>query len=82
MLTYLFYNHFVRLSVGYSLDTSGCIRSCFTLMHNCKLMLFEGKVLGNIAMRGVMFGICVTPDNERHRSLTVNVLQGEQQEHR
>jgi len=41
-----------------------------------------GKVLGNIAMRGVMFAICVAPENEIHRSLTVNVLQGEQQEHR
>lgn len=29
-----------------------------------------------------MFAVCVAPDNEAHRSLTVNVLQGEQQEHR
>lgn len=41
-----------------------------------------GKVLGNIAMRGVMFAVCVAPENKLHRSLTVNVLQGEQQEHR
>lgn len=41
-----------------------------------------GKVLGNIAGRGVMYAVCVAPDNELHRSLTVNVLQGEQQEHR
>jgi hypothetical protein len=41
-----------------------------------------GKVLGNIAGRGVMYAVCVSPDNELHRSLTVNVLQGEQQEHR
>jgi hypothetical protein len=39
-------------------------------------------VLGNIAGRGVMYAVCVAPDNETHRSLTVNVLQGEQQEHR
>ena len=25
------------------------------------------KVLGNIAMRGVMFAICVSPENEVHR---------------
>jgi hypothetical protein len=41
-----------------------------------------GKVLGNIAGRGVMYAVCVAPENETHRSLTVNVLQGEQQEHR
>ena len=41
-----------------------------------------GKVLGNIASRGVMYAVCVAPENEVHRSLTVNVLQGEQQEHR
>ena len=40
------------------------------------------KVLGNIAMRGVMFAVVVSPENEKHRSLTVNVLQGEQEEHR
>jgi hypothetical protein len=41
-----------------------------------------GKVLGNIAGRGVMYAVCASPENELHRSLTVNVLQGEQQEHR
>eukprot|EP00090_Calanus_glacialis_P022736 TRINITY_DN3502_c0_g1_i1.p1 TRINITY_DN3502_c0_g1~~TRINITY_DN3502_c0_g1_i1.p1 ORF type:complete len:676 (-),score=187.52 TRINITY_DN3502_c0_g1_i1:2060-4087(-) len=41
-----------------------------------------GKVLGNIASRGVMYAICVGPENEQHMSLTLNVLQGEQQEHR
>jgi len=41
-----------------------------------------GKVLGNIASRGVMYAICVGPENEQHLSLTLNVLQGQQQEHR
>ena len=41
-----------------------------------------GKVLGNIASRGVMFAICLTPDNREHGSVTLNVLQGQQQEHR
>ena len=41
-----------------------------------------GKVLGNIASRGVMFAICLTLDNRDHGSLTLNVLQGQQQEHR
>ena len=30
-----------------------------------------GKVLGNIAMRGVMFGVCVSPENEIHRNISV-----------
>ena len=41
-----------------------------------------GKVLGNIASRGVMFAICLTLDNRDHGSVTLNVLQGQQQEHR
>ena len=41
-----------------------------------------GKVLGNIASRGVMFAICLTPENRDHGSVTLNVLQGQQQEHR
>eukprot|EP00092_Neocalanus_flemingeri_P002250 GFUD01002396.1.p1 GENE.GFUD01002396.1~~GFUD01002396.1.p1 ORF type:complete len:386 (+),score=94.06 GFUD01002396.1:70-1158(+) len=41
-----------------------------------------GKVLGNIASRGVMYAVCVGPENEQHLSLTLNVLQGQQQEHR
>ena len=41
-----------------------------------------GKILGNISSRGVMYAILVTPLNEEHRSLTLNVLQGQQQEHR
>ena len=41
-----------------------------------------GKVIGNIASRGVSYAICVHPENQSHGSLTLNVLQGEQQEHR
>ena len=35
------------------------------------------KILGNIANRGVLFAIIVTPLHEEHRSMTVNILQGE-----
>ena len=41
-----------------------------------------GSVLGNIATRGVMYAVCVYPENREHGSLTLNVLQGEQEEHR
>ena len=41
-----------------------------------------GKVIGNIASRGVTYAICLYPENQSHGSLTLNVLQGEQQEHR
>jgi len=41
-----------------------------------------GKVLGCIALRGVLFGVCIAPENDTNRSLTVNVLQGDHQEHR
>ena len=41
-----------------------------------------GKVIGNIASRGVSYAVCVEPENQSHGSLTLNVLQGEQQEHR
>ena len=41
-----------------------------------------GSVLGNIASRGVGYAVCLAPDNLQHRSVTLNVLQGEQQEHR
>ena len=41
-----------------------------------------GKVIGNIASRGVSYAICLYPENQSHGSLTLNVLQGEQQEHR
>ena len=40
------------------------------------------KVLGNIASRGVMYAICLSPENRDHGSVTLNVLQGQQQEHR
>lgn len=41
------------------------------------------KILGNIASRGVLFAIVVTPLNEEHKSMTVNILQGPTpQEHR
>jgi len=41
------------------------------------------KILGNIASRGVLFAIVVTPLNEEHKSITVNILQGPNpQEHR
>jgi hypothetical protein len=33
-----------------------------------------GKILDNIASRGVLFAIIVTPINEQHSSLTLNVL--------
>ena len=41
-----------------------------------------GSVIGNIASRGVMYAICLQMDNKDLGSLTLNVLQGEQQEHR
>lgn len=40
------------------------------------------KVLGNIAYRGVMYAIEITPQNEEQHTLTLNILQGQQQEHR
>ena len=40
------------------------------------------KILNNITSRGVLFAILVTPMHEEHRSVTVNMLQGQQQEHR
>lgn len=41
-----------------------------------------GKVLANIVSRGCLFAILVTHENEQHRSITVNVLFGQQSEHR
>ena len=41
-----------------------------------------GKIVDNIKSRGILFAIVVTSINEQHRSLTLNVLQGQQQEHR
>jgi len=40
------------------------------------------KIMSNIASRGVMFAILVTPLNDDHNSVTLNILQGELQEHR
>lgn len=40
------------------------------------------KIMSNIASRGVMFAILVTPLNEDHSSVTLNILHGELQEHR
>jgi len=40
------------------------------------------KIMGNIAVRGVTFAILVAPMNEEHNSVTLNILQGQQQEHR
>jgi len=33
------------------------------------------KIMGNIASRGVMFALLITPLNEDHNSVTLNVLQ-------
>ncbi|CAH2266393.1 jg9146 [Pararge aegeria aegeria] len=41
-----------------------------------------GKVLGNIASRGCLYAILVTPENQDHRSLTLTILHGLPQEHR
>lgn len=41
-----------------------------------------GKVLANISSRGCLFAIVVTPLNQEHRSITVNILFGEPAEHR
>lgn len=41
-----------------------------------------GKILGNISARGCLYAILVTPQNEEHRSITVNVLYGQPAEHR
>ena len=40
------------------------------------------KIFSNITSRGVTFAILVTPLNEDHNSVTLNILQGQQQEHR
>lgn len=41
-----------------------------------------GKVLANISSRGTFYAILVTPQNEEHRSITVNILYGTPAEHR
>ncbi|XP_049862165.1 nuclear receptor coactivator 5 isoform X2 [Schistocerca gregaria] len=40
------------------------------------------RVLANIASRGTLYAIVVMPQNEEHRSLTLNILHGLPQEHR
>ena len=40
------------------------------------------SVIGNIASRGVQYAVCLGLENRDHRSITLNVLQGDQQEHR
>lgn len=41
-----------------------------------------GKVLSNISSRGCLYAILVTPLNEEHRSISVNILYGQPAEHR
>ncbi len=41
-----------------------------------------GRILANIVARGVRYAILVTPTNEQNRTATVNVLRGQQREHR
>ncbi|XP_054271261.1 nuclear receptor coactivator 5 [Macrosteles quadrilineatus] len=41
-----------------------------------------GRVLANISGRGTLFAIIVNITNEEHRSLTLNILYGQPQEHR
>ncbi|KAK9745935.1 RNA recognition motif [Popillia japonica] len=41
-----------------------------------------GRVLANISSRGCLYAILVMPQNEEHRSLTLNILHGIPQEHR
>ncbi|XP_066590444.1 nuclear receptor coactivator 5-like isoform X2 [Prorops nasuta] len=40
------------------------------------------RVLGNIASRGCLYAVVVTPTHQEHRSLTLNILHGLPQEHR
>ncbi|XP_072767854.1 uncharacterized protein Neos isoform X1 [Anoplolepis gracilipes] len=40
------------------------------------------RVLGNIASRGCLYAVVVTPINHEHHSLTLNILHGLPQEHR
>ena len=39
------------------------------------------KIIAEISSRGVKFAILVTPMNEDHNSVTLNILQGDLQEH-
>ncbi|KAK6630681.1 hypothetical protein RUM44_002850 [Polyplax serrata] len=40
------------------------------------------RVLAKIASRGSLYAILIMPQNEDHRSLTLNILHGQPQEHR
>ncbi|KAK7865812.1 hypothetical protein R5R35_001273 [Gryllus longicercus] len=40
------------------------------------------RILANISSRGSLYAISVMPQNEEHRSLTLNILHGLPQEHR
>lgn len=40
------------------------------------------RVLGDLSARKVLYAVTVTEDNETHRSLTLNILHGQPQEHR
>lgn len=40
------------------------------------------RVLGNIASRGCLYAVVITPINHEHHSLTLNILHGLPQEHR
>jgi len=35
-----------------------------------------GRVLGNILSRGSLYAVLVMPQNEEHRSITLNILHG------
>lgn len=37
------------------------------------------RVLANIASRGSLYAILILPQNEEHRSLTLNILHGQPQ---
>ncbi|CAG0884907.1 unnamed protein product [Darwinula stevensoni] len=39
-------------------------------------------ILADIATRGTLYAAVVTPDNERHQSITIKILHGKTQEHR
>ncbi|XP_032683282.1 homeobox protein 2-like isoform X2 [Odontomachus brunneus] len=44
--------------------------------------VFLSRVLGNLASRGCLYAVVVTPINQEHHSLTLNILHGLPQEHR
>ncbi|KAF2368627.1 RNA recognition motif domain [Trinorchestia longiramus] len=42
----------------------------------------SSRVLSDLANRRCLYAVFVTPENEKHRSLTLNILHGTPQEHR